>query len=113
MMLQLSTWALFALAAVLEIAGCFGVWLWLRAGRSPAWAIAGVVSLIAFAWVLTRVPSNAAGRTFAAYGGVYIIASLAWLYGIEQIRPTRTDLIGGSLSLLGTAIILLGARTSD
>jgi small multidrug resistance family-3 protein len=110
MMGQLSTWALFALAAVLEIAGCFGVWLWLRADRSPAWAVAGVAALIAFAWVLTRVPSNGAGRTFAAYGGVYIAASLIWLAAVEHIRPTRTDLLGATLSLLGTGIILLGAR---
>jgi small multidrug resistance family-3 protein len=107
---QLSTWAVFALAAVLEIAGCFGVWLWLRGDRSPVFAVAGVLSLIAFAWVLTRVPSNAAGRTFAAYGGIYIAASLIWLANVERIRPTRTDLIGATLSLVGTAIILLGAR---
>jgi small multidrug resistance family-3 protein len=110
MMAPFSNWALFALAAVLEVAGCFGVWLWLRAGRSPAFAAAGVLSLIAFAWVLTRVPSNAAGRTFAAYGGVYIAASLIWLATVEHIRPTRTDLVGATLSLLGTGIILLGAR---
>jgi small multidrug resistance family-3 protein len=110
MMGQLSMWALFALAAALEIAGCFGVWLWLRAGRSPVFAAAGVVSLMAFAWVLTRVPSNAAGRTFAAYGGVYIAASLIWLAAVEHIRPTHTDFLGAALSLLGTGVILLGAR---
>ncbi len=106
-----STLAIYTLAAVCEIAGCFGMWLWVREGRSPLWAVAGTVSLITFAWLLTRVPLNAAGRTFAAYGGIYIVASLAWLPLVERVAPTRSDLLGGAVGLLGTFIILLGSRS--
>jgi small multidrug resistance family-3 protein len=99
-------------AAVLEIAGCFAFWAWLRLDRSPWWAVPGVVSLIAFAVLLTRVDSAFAGRAFAAYGGVYITASLAWLWLIEGSRPDRWDVIGASLCLAGAAVILWGARPS-
>jgi small multidrug resistance family-3 protein len=97
-------------AAVSEIAGCFAFWLWLREGRSVWWTAPGALSLILFAWALTRVPSDAAGRAFAAYGGVYIAASLLWLWVIEGRTPGRFDLIGAGLSLAGAAVILAGAR---
>ena len=69
----------YPLAALAEIAGCFAFWLWLREGRSALWAASGTLSLIAFGWLLTLVPAEHAGRAFAAYGGVYICASLAWM----------------------------------
>jgi len=97
-------------AALAEIAGCFAFWAWLRLGKSALWAIPGVVALIAFALLLTRVESAFAGRAFAAYGGVYIAASLFWLWLVEATRPDRWDLIGAAVCLGGAAIILFGPR---
>ena len=102
---------LYPLAAVAEIAGCFAFWSWLRLGRSPLWLVPGVAALILFAWVLTRVDSAAAGRAYAAYGGVYIAASLVWLSAVEGVRPGRWDLGGAALCLVGTCVILFGPRT--
>jgi small multidrug resistance family-3 protein len=99
----------FGVAAILEIAGCFAFWTWVRRDGSPLVAILGVASLIAFALVLTRVDSVFAGRAYAAYGGVYIAASLAWLWKIEGQRPTSTDLIGASLAIAGALVIVSGA----
>jgi small multidrug resistance family-3 protein len=102
----------YLLAAVAEIAGCFATWSWLRLGKDPLWLVPGTLSLMAFAWLLTLVDSLAAGRAFAAYGGIYIAASLAWLWLIEGIRPDRFDLGGAALCLAGAAIILWGPRTA-
>ena len=99
-------------AALAEIGGCFAFWAWLRLDKSPAWLAPGVVSLMLFAWLLTRVESNAAGRAYAAYGGIYICASLAWLWVVEGLRPDRWDVGGAALCLIGTCIILLGPRTA-
>jgi small multidrug resistance family-3 protein len=106
----LATIAAYLAAAIAEIGGCFAFWAWLRLGKSPLWLIPGTASLIAFAYLLTLVDSSAAGRAFAAYGGVYIAASIVWLWLIEGARPDRWDLIGTSVCLLGAAIILLGPR---
>ena len=95
-------------AALAEIAGCFAFWAWLRMGKSPLWLAPGVISLILFAWLLTRVDSDAAGRAYAAYGGIYICASLAWLWTVEGVRPDRWDVGGAALCLIGTCVILLG-----
>ncbi len=100
----------FAGAALAEIAGCFAFWAWLRNGASALWLAPGMASLAAFAFLLTRVEADAAGRAYAAYGGVYVAASLVWLWAMEGAQPTRFDLLGAGLCLLGTAAILLGAR---
>ncbi|MBB5699862.1 YnfA family protein [Sphingomonas yantingensis] len=97
-------------AALAEIAGCFAFWAWLRMGKSPVWLAPGIASLILFAWLLTRVDSDAAGRAYAAYGGIYICASLLWLWGVEGVRPDRWDVGGAVLCLVGTCVILLGPR---
>ncbi|MET4593553.1 MULTISPECIES: YnfA family protein [unclassified Sphingomonas] len=99
-------------AALAEIGGCFAFWAWLRMAKSPLWLAPGVVSLILFAWLLTRVDSDAAGRAYAAYGGIYICASLAWLWTVEGVRPDRWDVSGAALCLIGTCITLLGPRTA-
>jgi small multidrug resistance family-3 protein len=99
-------------AALAEIGGCFAFWAWLRLDKSPLWLLPGMVSLALFAWLLTLVDSDAAGRAYAAYGGVYICASLAWLWTIEGLRPDRWDLMGASLCLIGAAVILLAPRTA-
>lgn len=99
-------------AALAEIAGCFAFWAWLRLGHSPWWVLPGMVSLALFAWLLTLVDSEAAGRAYAAYGGVYICASLGWLWAIEGLRPDRWDVAGAMICLVGAGIILFGPRAA-
>ncbi len=99
-------------AAIAEIAGCFSFWAWLRLDRSAWWLIPGMASLALFAWLLTLVQSDVAGRAYAAYGGVYIAASLLWLWIVEGARPDRWDAIGGAVCLIGAAIILFGPRSA-
>lgn len=101
---------IFAGAAIAEIAGCFAFWAWLRAGRSAFWAIPGTLSLIVFAVILTYAPASAAGRAYAAYGGVYVAASLLWLWIVERTAPDRWDLIGAALCIAGAAVIVYGPR---
>jgi small multidrug resistance family-3 protein len=100
----------FLLAAIFEIAGCYTLWMWLRLNRSAVWVLPGVISLILFAFMLTRVEAAFAGRAYAAYGGVYIVASLVWLNAVEQTRPQPSDLIGALVCLIGAVVILLGPR---
>lgn len=100
---------LYALAAVLEISGCFAVWSWWR-GASALWLIPGALALAGFAYLLALTPPTHAGRSYAAYGGVYIAASLAWLWLVEGSRPDRADLLGAVLALLGAAVILWAPR---
>ena len=97
---------IFALAAFFEIAGCFAFWMSLRRGATPLMAVIGIASLMAFAFALTRVESAFAGRAYAAYGGIYIAASLVWLWLIEGQAPTRTDLAGAALAISGALIII-------
>lgn len=100
----------YALAAAAEIGGCFAVWMVVRLGRSALWLVPGVALLVLFAWLLTRVETAAAGRAFAAYGGVYIASSLAWMWGVEGLRPDRWDLLGAAICLVGAGVILLAPR---
>ena len=104
------TLAAYSAAALAEIAGCFAFWAVLRHGRSALWLLPGLASLALFAWLLTRVEAEAAGRAYAAYGGVYIAASLLWLWAAEGQRPDRWDLAGGAVALAGAALILAGPR---
>ena len=99
-------------AAVAEIAGCFSFWAWLRLDKPVWWLVPGMVSLALFAWLLTFVESNFAGRAYAAYGGVYIAASLLWLWAVEGVRPDRWDAVGTAVCLIGAALILFGPRTA-
>jgi small multidrug resistance family-3 protein len=97
---------IFTLAAFLEIVGCFAFWMWIRRGAAAYVAVLGIVSLIGFALALTRVDSAFAGRAYAAYGGIYIAASLLWLWMVERQRPTVTDLIGASIAIIGALVII-------
>lgn len=99
-------------AAFAEIAGCFAFWAWLRLGKTVWWLVPGLAALALFAWLLTLVESSHAGRAYAAYGGVYIAASLAWLWTMEGVRPDRWDLIGAGVCLLGATIILAAPRAA-
>jgi small multidrug resistance family-3 protein len=105
------TAAIYFAAALAEIAGCFAFWAWLKLDKSPLWVSPGMISLAAFAWLLTLVEVEAAGRAYATYGGVYIAASLVWLWAFEGMRPDRWDLTGAAICLLGAGIILFGPRT--
>ncbi|MBN9594881.1 MAG: YnfA family protein [Afipia sp.] len=105
------TFAIYVAAALAEIGGCFAFWAWLRLGKSIWWLAPGILSLVLFAYLLTLVPSDAAGRAYAAYGGIYIVASLAWLWAMEGVRPDRWDMAGAVLCLIGAAIILFGPRS--
>lgn len=103
---------IYAGAALAEIAGCFAFWAWLRNGQAWWWSVPGAAALIAFAWLLTLVPTDMAGRAYAAYGGVYIAASLMWLWIVEKKAPDAWDFSGAALCLVGAAVILLAPRTA-
>jgi small multidrug resistance family-3 protein len=101
--------AVYVGAALAEIAGCYAWWAWRRLDASAWWLVPAMASLALFAFLLTLVESDAAGRAYAAYGGVYIAASLVWLGVVEGRAPDRFDLIGTGFCLFGAAIILYGA----
>lgn len=105
------TLPVYAAAAVAEISGCFCFWAWLRLGKSSLWLVPGMASLAAFAWLLTLSPAAFAGRAYAAYGGIYIVASLAWLWLAEGFRPDRWDVAGAFLCLVGAVVILWAPRS--
>lgn len=111
MLLVLKTVALFSATAAAEIFGCYAAYLWLRLGRSPMWLIPGAVSLAAFAWLLTLHPTSGAGRTYAAYGGVYVAVSILWLWFVEKIQPDRWDILGSVLCMIGMFIVFFGPRS--
>ena len=104
------TTLIMAAAAFAEIAGCFAFWSWLKLGKSALWLAPGVASLCLFAYLLTLIESPAAGRVYAAYGGVYIMASLVWLMLVERQAPDRWDVLGASIALLGASVILFAPR---
>lgn len=99
---------LFSLTALAEIVGCYLPYLWLRKNQSVLLLIPGAVSLAVFAWLLTLHPTGA-GRTYAAYGGVYVFVALLWMWRVEGQQPTRWDCVGAVVAIVGMAIIVLGA----
>lgn len=109
---SMNTLVLYLAAAGAEIAGCFAFWAWLRLDKSVLWTLPGLLALVVFALLLTRIDVAFAGRAFAAYGGVYIVASLVWLWIVEGAQPDRWDLLGACVCLAGTAIILFGPHTT-
>ncbi len=109
---SVTTVAAYVGAALAEIAGCFAFWAWLRLDKSAWWILPGLASLAIFAWLLTLTHVQAAGRAYAAYGGVYIAASLMWLWAVEGTAPDRWDLIGASVVLIGAGIILFAPHSA-
>ncbi|MEQ8375264.1 MAG: YnfA family protein [Roseibium aggregatum] len=101
----------YLIAAFAEIGGCFAFWAWLRLDKSPLWLGPGIISLALFAWALTRIDADFAGRAYAAYGGIYIFSSLIWMWAIEGTFPDRWDIIGATVCVIGAAIIVLGPRS--
>lgn len=110
--IQLKNLPWYLLAAAGEIGGCFAFWAWLKLGKSPLWTLPGLVALIVFAAALTRIDAANAGRTYAAYGGIYILSSILWLWAVEGVRPDRWDILGSAICLVGAAIILFGPRSA-
>lgn len=108
-MLVFKAFGLFVLTALAEIIGCYLPYLWLKK-NGPAWLlIPAALSLALFAWLLTLHP-NAAGRVYAAYGGVYIAVALAWLWAVDGIRPTVWDFVGVVVAIIGMMIIMFAPR---
>lgn len=103
----MKTGLIFLAAAIAEIGGCFAFWGWLRLGKTPLWLLPGCGSLLLFAYLLTLIDTSVAGRAYAAYGGIYIMVAVLWMWFAEGAQPDRWDLLGVGLCLLGTAVILL------
>lgn len=108
-MFEIKTLAFFLVTAVAEIVGCYLPYLWLKQGKSAWLLLPAAVSLAVFAWLLSLHPT-AAGRVYAAYGGVYIFVAILWLWLVDGIQPTRWDLIGALVALAGMAIIMFAPR---
>ncbi|NQV54847.1 MAG: YnfA family protein [Rhodospirillales bacterium] len=99
-------------AAAAEIAGSYAFWAWFRLSKSAWWLAPGILLLALFAFLLTRIDSEFAGRAYAAYGGVYIASSLVWLKLVEARVPDRWDVLGAAICLIGAAVIIFGPRSS-
>lgn len=110
-MLEIKTILLFLVTAVAEIVGCYLPYLWLTQGKSAWLLIPAACSLAAFAWLLSLHPT-AAGRVYAAYGGVYIFVAIVWLWLVDGIRPTTWDIVGSAVALAGMAIIIFAPRNT-
>ena len=102
---------LFVATALAEIVGCYLPYLWLRRDGSAWLVLPAAASLALFVWLLSLHP-EAAGRVYAAYGGVYVSVALAWLWLVDAVRPTYSDLLGVGLCLAGMVVIMLGARNA-
>lgn len=110
-MLEVKTVGLFFITAIAEILGCYLPYLWLKEDKS-AWLLLPAACFLAlFAWLLSLHPT-AAGRVYAAYGGIYIFVAILWLWVVDGIRPTLWDVVGVSVALLGMAIIMFAPRAA-
>lgn len=107
----LKTFGLFTLTAVAEIVGCYLPYLWLKQDRTAWLLVPAAASLALFAWLLSLHPT-AAGRVYAAYGGVYVGVAILWLWVVDGVRPTATDMVGVAVCMVGMAIIMFGPRSS-
>ena len=110
-MFVFKTMLLFFVTAIAEILGCYLPYLWLKQGKSIWLLVPAALCLSLFAYLLSLHPA-AAGRVYAAYGGVYISVALLWLWRIEGVRPDRWDVIGAGICLAGAAVILFAPRTA-
>ena len=108
-MFELKTFFLSLVTAITEIVGCYLPYLWIKQGHSAWLLVPAAASLALFAWLLSLHPT-AAGRTYAAYGGVYIFTAVLWLWAVDGIKPTAWDVAGSVVALAGMAIIMFGPR---
>ena len=105
---MIGNFGIFFIAAFFEIFGCFAFWLYFRLEKTSLWLVLGVISLVLFAYVLTKIDVENAGRVYAIYGGIYIFASLLWLVLVEKESFNRWDIIGASICILGASVIFIG-----
>jgi small multidrug resistance family-3 protein len=108
----LKTLLLFGITAIAEIVGCYLPYLWLRKNGTPWLLVLAALSLSLFAWLLTLHPT-ASGRVYAAYGGVYVATAILWLWLIDGIQPSRWDLLGAAITLIGMAVIMFAPRSPE
>jgi small multidrug resistance family-3 protein len=106
---ELKTFSLFIATAIAEIVGCYLPYLWLTKGASAWVLLPAANSLALFVWLLTLHPA-AAGRVYAAYGGVYVATAIFWLWVVDGLRPTVWDLVGATVAILGMGIIMFAPR---
>jgi len=104
---------IYFLAAFFEILGCYSFWLVFKEQKSSFYLILGIISLVAFAYLLTKVNLEFAGRAYVIYGGVYIVSSLAWLYFVEKQLFNIWDIVGSSIVFIGILVILFGSQKSS
>ncbi|MFZ6025363.1 MAG: YnfA family protein [Bacteroidota bacterium] len=100
---------LFLLAGLCEIGGGYLVWLWLREGKPFWYGVVGSLTLALYGVVATLQPANFA-RTYATYGGIFIVLSLLWAYKVDNFRPDKFDIIGAAIALFGVCIIFYTPR---
>ena len=108
---ELKTLLLFVVTALAEIAGCYLPYLWLRHDKTAWLLLPAALCLGLFVWLLTLHPA-AAGRVYAAYGGVYVAVAIGWLWAVDGMRPTPWDIAGSLVALAGMAIIMFAPRTA-
>jgi small multidrug resistance family-3 protein len=108
-MRAMKTFALYVATALAEIVGCYLPWLWLKEGRTAWLLLPAALSLAAFAWLLS-LHAAAAGRVYAAYGGVYIGVAILWLWAVDGVRPTPWDWAGVAVALAGMGLIAFQPR---
>jgi small multidrug resistance family-3 protein len=106
---ELKMVGLFFITAIAEIVGCYLPYLWLKEDKSIWLLVPAALSLALFAWLLSLHPT-AAGRVYAAYGGVYIFSAILWLWFVDGIRPTMWDIVGSCVALVGMAIIMFAPK---
>ena len=111
-MILLKTLGLFVVTAIAEIVGCYLPYVWLKKGGSAWLLVPGIACLLLFAWLLTLHPA-AAGRVYAAYGGIYVAVALLWLWAVDGVAPTRFDAAGAALVVAGMAVIVWGGWQAD
>ena len=110
-MLEIKTILLFLVTAVAEIVGCYLPYLWLTQGKSAWLIVPAALSLALFAWLLSLHPT-AAGRVYAAYGGVYIFVAILWLWAVDGVTPTTWDVVGSFVAFAGMSIIMFAPRNA-
>lgn len=104
---------LFVVAALAEIGGAWLVWQGVREQRGLIFVGLGVLALAAYGFVATFQPDPHFGRVLAAYGGVFIVGSLAWGVVMDGFRPDRWDLLGAAIALVGVVVIMYGPRAAS
>ncbi|TYS90117.1 YnfA family protein [Rossellomorea aquimaris] len=101
---------LFVLAGIAEIGGGYLIWLWLREGKPISWGLAGGIALALYGVIATFQSFPSFGRVYAAYGGVFIVLSVLWGWGIDKKTPDVYDWVGAGICLVGVGVMLLGPR---